>query len=192
MGRSQLNPKSQTSRDIASKCRLIAFSALTFRANCKRKNRDRNPFRVIWAVGTFIEKVLFSLFSLICILYTRMISTCIYTGHGMVARNITFGYFINDFYCFRRTFSRLSRTLFIDYITNLILQPNASFPLCNFCKILSSKLHAVKSNFMPLKIFREMVGAYKNFNAISLSTGSDQVCMNKCSVHYVVATYVAL
>ena len=31
---------------------------------------------------------------------------------------------------------------------------------------------------MTLKIFREIVGAYKNFNAISLSTGSDQVCMN--------------
>ena len=28
---------------------------------------------------------------------------------------------------------------------------------------------------MPLKIFREIVGAYKNSNAISLSTGSDQV-----------------
>ena len=37
---------------------------------------------------------------------------------------------------------------------------------------------------MPLKIFREIVGAYKNSNAISLSTGSDQVCTY---VHHVLA-----
>ena len=45
-------------------------------------------------------------------------------------------------------------------------------------------MQVVKSNFMPLKIFREIVGAYKNSNAISLSTGSDQVCTY---VHHVLA-----